>query len=39
VTTAFLQGGRYELEVAGERVPARLHLEPLYDPKNERVKG
>jgi 4-methylaminobutanoate oxidase (formaldehyde-forming) len=39
VTTAFLESGRYELEVAGERVPARLHLEPLYDPKMERVKG
>jgi 4-methylaminobutanoate oxidase (formaldehyde-forming) len=39
VTTEFLQSGHYELEVAGERVPARLHLEPLYDPRNERVKG
>ncbi|MFO1058005.1 MAG: FAD-dependent oxidoreductase [Dongiaceae bacterium] len=39
VPTAFLQSGRWELEVAGERVPARLHLEPLYDPRNERVKA
>ena len=31
--------GRYELEVATERVPAALHMAPLYDPANARVKG
>ena len=30
--------GRYELEVAGERVPAEVFLDPLYDPKGERVR-
>ena len=30
--------GRYELEVATVRVPAALHLEPLYDPGAERVR-
>ena len=39
VTTEYLQAGRYELEVAATRVPATLHLAPLYDPKMERVKG
>jgi 4-methylaminobutanoate oxidase (formaldehyde-forming) len=39
VTTDYLQSGRYELEVATERVPATLHLGPLYDPQNERVKA
>lgn len=34
-----LTTGRYELEVATERVPCTLHLEPLYDPRMERVKG
>jgi sarcosine dehydrogenase len=34
-----LLGSRYELEVATERVPCTLHLEPLYDPRMERVKG
>ena len=24
---------------AAERTPATIHLEPLYDPKGERVKG
>jgi len=28
-----------ELEVATERVPCRMHLDPLYDPRMERVKG
>ena len=35
----WLAAGRYELEVATERVPATLHLAPLYDPQNARVKG
>jgi glycine cleavage system aminomethyltransferase T len=28
----------YAIEVAGERVAARAGLEPLYDPKAERVR-
>ncbi len=39
VTTEYLTSGGYELEIACERVPAQLHLAPLYDPKNERVRG
>jgi 4-methylaminobutanoate oxidase (formaldehyde-forming) len=35
----WLQQGSYELVVATERVPARLHLDPLYDPAGERVKS
>ncbi|MBN9020804.1 MAG: aminomethyltransferase family protein, partial [Rhizobiales bacterium] len=35
----FLASGRYELEVATVRVPATLHLSPLHDPANERVKA
>ena len=34
----FLLSGDYELEVACERVPAKLSLQPAYDPKSERVK-
>ena len=30
--------GRYELEVATERVPATLHLRPLYDPSGQRIR-
>jgi len=34
----YLQSGSYELEVAGERVPCELQLQPLYDPKMTRMK-
>jgi 4-methylaminobutanoate oxidase (formaldehyde-forming) len=39
VTDGWLRAGRYELEVAGERHPAALHLEPLHDPAGARVRG
>jgi 4-methylaminobutanoate oxidase (formaldehyde-forming) len=35
----YLRAGNYELEVATERLPCRIHLEPLYDPKMERIKA
>ena len=35
----FLTGGDYELIVAMERTPAKIHLEPLYDPAGARVKA
>jgi 4-methylaminobutanoate oxidase (formaldehyde-forming) len=38
VTREMVLGGRYELEVATERVPAEVFLEPLYDPSMARVK-
>jgi 4-methylaminobutanoate oxidase (formaldehyde-forming) len=31
--------GTYELEIACQRYPAKVSLQPLYDPKMERVKG
>lgn len=34
-----LAASSWELEVATERVPCRLHLEPLYDPQSLRVKA
>ena len=39
VDREFLTGGEYELEVACERVPASLSMQPAYDPKSERVKA
>jgi 4-methylaminobutanoate oxidase (formaldehyde-forming) len=39
VSDGFLASGDYELVVAMERTPARIHLEPLYDPAGARVKG
>lgn len=39
VDEAFMTSGNYELEVAAERVPARLHLAPLYDPTGSGIKA
>ena len=39
VTEDYMMSGTYELEVASERVPATLHLTPLYDPQNRAVKS
>ena len=39
ITPQYVREGRYELVVANEKVKARVHLEPLYDPRNERVKS
>ncbi len=39
VDEGFMTSGTYELEVASERVPARLHLGALFDPQGVRVKG
>jgi glycine cleavage system T protein len=38
VSDAWVASGRYEIEVAAERVPARVSLRPFYDPASERVK-
>ncbi|MEM7422465.1 MAG: FAD-dependent oxidoreductase [Pseudomonadota bacterium] len=31
-------GSRYEIEIAGDRIPAEASLKPLYDPRSERAK-
>jgi len=31
--------GTYEIDIAGERYPARASLRPLYDPQNIRVRS
>ncbi|MEI6801325.1 MAG: glycine cleavage T C-terminal barrel domain-containing protein, partial [Pseudomonadota bacterium] len=39
VTEDFVLTGAYELEVASERVAAKVSLAPLYDPTNSRIKA
>ncbi|WP_395448252.1 FAD-dependent oxidoreductase [Aminobacter sp. UC22_36] len=39
VSDAFLKSGTYQLVVATERVPATIHLEPMFDPTAARVKA
>jgi heterotetrameric sarcosine oxidase gamma subunit len=36
---AYLTSGRYEIDVAGDLLPATLHLKAPYDPRSERVKS
>jgi glycine cleavage system aminomethyltransferase T len=36
---AWIAAGRYEIEVAGERIPARVSLRPFYDPTSGRVRA
>jgi 4-methylaminobutanoate oxidase (formaldehyde-forming) len=38
-TDAFVETGRWEVEIACERVPARAQLAPPYDPKSLRVRA
>jgi 4-methylaminobutanoate oxidase (formaldehyde-forming) len=39
VTDRFVESGRWEVEVACDRMPARARLAPPYDPKSLRVRG
>ncbi len=39
LTREYLLAGRYELEVATERVPCSISLGPLYDPRMERIRA
>jgi 4-methylaminobutanoate oxidase (formaldehyde-forming) len=39
ITQATLDGGRWEVEIAGRPYPAKLSIKPLYDPTMTRVKA
>lgn len=39
VSPDFIESGAYEIDLAGERYPAKASLRPLYDPRNERPRG
>ena len=39
VTADFVKSGRYEIQVAGTRYPARASLRPLYDPGGDRIRS
>ncbi|MFT4582505.1 MAG: glycine cleavage system aminomethyltransferase T/glycine [Gammaproteobacteria bacterium] len=39
MSNEFVLAGRYEIEVAGKRVPATASLKPLYDASSSRVRG
>jgi dimethylglycine dehydrogenase len=31
--------GLFEIEILGRRRPARINVDPLFDPKGERMRG
>ena len=39
ITLDYVKAGAYEVEVAGERIPARASLKPFYDPESVRVRA
>ena len=39
VDQAYIDGGRWEVDIAGRRYPARISLRPMYDPGMERVRA
>jgi 4-methylaminobutanoate oxidase (formaldehyde-forming) len=39
VDQAYIDAGKWEIEVAGKMYPAMVSLAPLYDPKMERIKA
>lgn len=38
VTRAYLDEGKWEVEIAGRKYPATVSIRPLYDPTSERVR-
>lgn len=38
VTIDLINSGGFEIQVAGERIPAKTSFRPMYDPKGERVR-
>ena len=38
VTPAYVREGSYEIQIAGQLIPAQASLRPMYDPKGERVR-
>ena len=39
VTSDYIKQGNFEIDVAGQRYPAKASLRPMYDPKLERVRS
>ena len=38
ITEEWIKAGKYELEVQGKMIPAKVHIRSPYDPDNERTK-
>jgi 4-methylaminobutanoate oxidase (formaldehyde-forming) len=38
ISDEWILAGRYEIDVEGTRIPAKVHLKAPYDPSGERVR-
>ena len=38
ITDEWITSGKYEINIEGKMFPIKIHLEPPYDPKSERVR-
>jgi 4-methylaminobutanoate oxidase (formaldehyde-forming) len=38
ITDQWVLDGKYELEVEGKMIPARVHIRSPYDPQNQRPR-
>ena len=38
INKAYIDKGKWEVDIAGVRYSARASLRPMYDPGNERIK-
>lgn len=39
INLAYINSGKWEVEIAGKLYPAALSLKPLYDPENKKIKA
>jgi 4-methylaminobutanoate oxidase (formaldehyde-forming) len=39
ITQDYIDSGRIEIDVAGDRIPAKASLRAMYDPRTERMRG
>ena len=39
IDQAYLDAGRWEVDIAGRMFPAHVSLRPLHDPEMRRIKG
>jgi glycine cleavage system aminomethyltransferase T len=38
ISENWILSGKYEIEVEGKMIPAKVHIRSPYDPKNQRSK-
>ena len=39
ITKEYIESGKFEIDVGGERIPATASLSAMYDPRAERMRG